>query len=65
MADPYAYAKAEAEYYSDRMREQGIAECEFHEGQPKNYCPDCEAAYEEWCEMQGDADREERAFRDD
>lgn len=59
-----SFARAEAEYYSDRLREQGIAECEWHEGYAKHDCPECEAAYEVWCEMQGDADREERALRD-
>ena len=59
-----SFARAESEYYSDRLREQGIAECDWHEGQPKRGCPDCYSEYEAWCEMQGDADREERAFRD-
>lgn len=57
MACPYEYALASA---WDKQTE----ECEWHEGMPKQFCPECEAAYEEWCELQGDMDREERAFRD-
>lgn len=56
--------QADYERHLERMREAGIAECEWHEGQPKRECPECESAYEEWCERLGDADREERAFRD-
>lgn len=57
--------QADYEHHLEQMREAGIAECEWHEGQPKRECPECEAAYEVYCEMLGDADREERAFRDD
>jgi hypothetical protein len=58
------FAEAEAHYYSDKVREQLTAECEWHEGQLKRDCPECEAAYETHCEMLGDLDREERALRD-
>lgn len=59
-----SFARAEAEYYSDQLRERQIAECEWHEGQPKRGCPDCEGEYEVYCEMLADADREERASRE-
>lgn len=55
-----SFARAEQEYYSDRLREQRIAECEWHEGNAKNDCPECDALYEMHCEMLMDADREER-----
>ena len=56
MSDPY-------EQYLSNAWEQHVAECEFHEGNSKYDCEECEAAYEEYCELQGDADREERASR--
>jgi hypothetical protein len=58
------FAQAEAHYYSDRLREQLTAECEWHEGNAKNDCPECEGAYDAYCEMLVDMDREERALRD-
>jgi hypothetical protein len=57
-------ARAEADYYSDRLREKQVAECEWHEGYAKQDCPECEAAYDAYCEMLGDMDREERALRE-
>ena len=50
----------EQEYYSDRLREQQIAECEWHPGNPENDCPDCQALYETYQENCMDAMREER-----
>ena len=39
--------RLKAEYYSDRLREQGTAVCEWHEGSPAwPDCPECQAAYE-------------------
>lgn len=58
----YSQARLEAQHYSDRLREQGTAECEWHEGQPKRECPECAEAYEEYCEAVADMDREERAW---
>lgn len=63
MGDPYNYAKAEQEYYSDRLREQGIEECEWHPGYNKQFCSECEGAYEAWQENLMDAEREERGDR--
>lgn len=40
-------SKVEQEYYSDKLREQGIAVCEWHEGLPAwPDCPECQAMYE-------------------
>lgn len=56
-----AQVKAEQEYYSDKLREKGIAECEWHEGLPAwPECPECQAAYEADQENLMDAMREER-----
>ena len=55
-----SFARAEAEYYSDRLRERDIEECEWHEGQAKRNCPDCEGEYEAHMENLMDAEREER-----
>lgn len=41
-----SFLRAEQQYYSDRLRERGITECEWHEGHPKFECPECDAAYE-------------------
>ena len=37
-------------------------ECRWEEAQEKCDCSQCEAAYEQWCDMLADMDREERAF---
>jgi hypothetical protein len=58
-----SFLRAEQEYYSDKLRERGITECEWHEGRPKFECPECDAAYDAYQEMLGDMDREERACR--
>lgn len=55
-----AQARAEQQHYSDRLREQQIAECEWHEGYPKQNCPECDGAYEAYMENLIDAEREER-----
>ena len=38
--------RLEVEYYSDRLREQGIKECEWHPGIAELDCPECYAYYE-------------------
>ena len=52
--------RIEQEYYSDRLREQGIAECEWHPGLAKADCPECQAMYEAHMESLMDQMREER-----
>ena len=48
------------ESYVESQREKLSAECEWHEGQPKHECPECESAYEAYQENLMDAMREER-----
>lgn len=39
--------RAEQQHYSDRLREQGIAECEWHPSLPAwPDCPECQGMYE-------------------
>lgn len=53
--------RIEKQYYSDRLREQGIKECEWHEGLAAwPECPECQAMYEVEQENQMDMMREER-----
>lgn len=58
------WLRAEQEYYSDQLRERGIAECEWHEGRPKQECPECEQAFDAYCDLQIDAYREDMASRE-
>lgn len=56
-----SFLRAEREYFSDKLREQGTKECEYHEGLPDwPDCPECQGAYEAYMENVMDADREER-----
>ena len=56
-----ASLRAEQQHYSDRLREQGTAECQYHPGNPDwPACEDCQALYEADQENRMDAEREER-----
>lgn len=52
--------RIEQEYYSDRLREQGLRVCEWHPGYAELDCPECFAYYESYMEDLMDAMREER-----
>lgn len=53
------FVRAEKEYYSDRLRERGVAECDWHPGlEAWPSCPECQAMYEADQENCMDAMRE-------